>query len=201
MALADLTYAGLKSALSDWSTRTDLNVSQIEDCVLMFESFFNRTARVRQMEESTTFMTSSGAVSLPADFIAFRSLAISSPYEELEYINATFFNEHYISLTTGTPQWWTIEADQIIVREIDDAETYQLRYWEKLPPLETAGDAGTNWLMTQYPDIYLFGSIAELYKMVRDVEAATAAVALRDQGIQQLHEISGSKPLNTDREY
>jgi hypothetical protein len=55
---------------------------------------------------------------------------------------------------------YTILDDQIQVRPIADGDyEFEIAYWEKFDSLSST--TTTNWLLTNHPDIYLFGTLLE----------------------------------------
>ena len=58
---------------------------------------------------------------------------------------------------------FTIEGNTFKVRPIDDAlDAYELHYYQKIPTI-AGHDANTNWLLTEYPDVYIAGVMTELF--------------------------------------
>src|SRR5262245_15894630 len=71
--MAITTYAQLQTAIASWLARSDLTAT-IADFITLFEAAANRRLRVRQMETSTNLTPSSGAATLPTDYLAWRRL-------------------------------------------------------------------------------------------------------------------------------
>jgi hypothetical protein len=190
MALTDLTYASLRSAVEDWIAREDLTTPQVKDCILMFEAEANRRLRVRQMETTIAITTSSGVSTLPADYLSWRSLRWSGEGGgEMQYVHPTMLRGLYGGYDAGSPRLFTIEGENLTILPTDDSTGYTLHYWEKIPSLESQGDSGTNWLLTAHPDLYLAGSIYCAYKFLHD-EGAFYYKQLLDEGIDQIQKLS-----------
>lgn len=190
MALKDCTYSDLANAMADWMARSDLTVAQNRDCIYMFEAEVNRRLSDRRMETTTALTTSSGAATLPTDYMAWRGLTWSgASSQEVEYVHPTVFRASFTTTEVGIPQWFTIEGTTINIRPCDDtASRFSLRYWQKVPNLSEASP--TNWLLTAHPDFYLHGCLYEAYKFVRDADAAGTAKQLMEEGFQQLYELN-----------
>jgi hypothetical protein len=63
------------------------------------------------------------------------------------------------------PRIYTIEGSNILVRPVNDT-ALELLYNQK-----TAALSGSlNWLYTNYPDVYLAGSLVEAYQYLKDTE-------------------------------
>ena len=191
MTLTTQTYGELKNAVEDWLRRTDLTDAQLSDVVLMFENHANRVLRVRQMEASSSITTTSGAGTLPTDYLSWRTLTWGGDINvELEYVHPHYLRAAYPNTDAGVPKWFTIEGSTITVRPVDDDNSYTLRSWQKIPDLNSQGAAGTNWLLSAHPDVYLSGSLYCAYKFLRDVEGATYYKALMDEGLAEIARLS-----------
>jgi hypothetical protein len=155
------TYSELKTAVANWLARSDLT-DYIPDFITLFEAVANRRLRVRQMETTTTLTTSSGSVALPSDFQTWRRMgfASGSRTSEVEYVTPNYLYSAYPTSTADTPKLWTIVGSNIITRPYDDtASALTLDYYQTITALSDA--APTNWLLTKWPDVYLFGALAE----------------------------------------
>jgi len=64
-------YSELKTAVENWLDHT-LFTTRVPDFIALFEATANRRLRMRQQETSATLTPSSGAVALPADYLAWR---------------------------------------------------------------------------------------------------------------------------------
>lgn len=169
MALAN--YSDLVAAVADWAVRSDVG-DVIPDFVTIFEARNNRLLRVRQMETTSELTTSSGAVSLPTDFLERRSLVWNgNPLQQLEYVQPSMFAASYPVLQTGVPCEYTITGSTIQVGDYDDTQTISLTYYAKIPSLVSTA---TNWLMDAHPDMYLAGALVELYAYEKEYDQAQA---------------------------
>ena len=176
------TYAELGTAITNWlGGRTDLTAFY-PDWITLFEAKAARKLHARLQETSTTLTSSSGSVALPTDYIAMRRLSwgptVSSTIIELEYISPALLRSYYPSTPSGTPQSFTIEAGNILVRPTDDtASAYTFIYYAK-----TAALSGTlNSLFTKFPDLYLFGALSEAGGFVNDDAMLVKWVSRRDE--------------------
>jgi len=65
--------------------------------------------------------------------------------------------------TTGLPFSYAVVGRRIILGKVPDAAyAFPFSYYRKLDPLATGGTAqtGTNWMLQNFPSLYLFGSLA-----------------------------------------
>ncbi len=171
------TYSELQSAIASWIDRPDLTV-QIPDFITLFEAVANRRMRLRGQETLATLTPSSGSVALPADYLAWRRCTwTGSTPRELEFAHPSYLHGLYPLSSQGNPRLFTIEGSTLTVRPSDDtALTFD--YFAKIPALATSS---TNWLLTAWPDLYLFGSLAEVHGFVKDPENLALWKSRRDE--------------------
>jgi hypothetical protein len=153
MALA--TYADLQSQIANWLARDDLT-TYIPDFITLFECAAARKLKVRLQESTTTLTPTSGVATLPTDYLGYRRVTwTGTPIHELAYVAPPIYAS-YLNITAGIPTQFTIEGTNLRVIASDDtALTFD--YFQKTPAL-----SGTlNWLYTNHPDAYLFGSLCE----------------------------------------
>jgi len=160
MALAD--FADLKDSIASWLARVaDTEItSNAADFVALAEAYFNRKLRVRQMETVSTFTTTDGSTNLSDDYLAWKRLTwLGDTYVALEYVSPDMLVRMHPAVEAGTPSVFTIENNDIIVRPTDDDTEFSFLYYAKVPALED--DTDTNWVLNEYPDLYLAASLAE----------------------------------------
>jgi hypothetical protein len=189
--MAITTYAELKTAIENWLDHT-LFTARLPELIALFEAAANRRLRVRQMEATATLMPSSGAASLPTDYLAWRRLTwTGSPRVELEYVHPSYLQAAWPTSETGTPRAFTIEGASLTIRPIDGT-ALELAYFQKIPALSDA--ATTNWLLTAHSDIYLFGSLVEAEMLGVNDERAALWKARRDEIFKEIEKLSDKTP-------
>lgn len=154
MALA--TYADLLTTVANYLARDDLT-AYIPDGVTVFEAAAARRLKVRLQETTATLTPTSGVATLPSDYLGHRRVTwTGTPIHELEYVAPPIYAQ-YLNVTAGIPTLFTIEGTNLRVAPSDDtALTFD--YFQKTPAL-----SGTlNWLYTNHPDAYLFGTLCEM---------------------------------------
>ena len=154
MAL-DGTYTGLQATVAEWLDDTTLTAS-IPDFVRMAEARMNRVLNVWNMETRSDAVTSGEYLALPVDFDGLRSIfVIGSPNVPLIQMESGDMRRFYSNTATGKPQAYALSGGQIQFAPIPNAAySLEIIYIRDLPPLATAG---TNWLLTNHPDCYLYG--------------------------------------------
>ncbi len=185
MAL-DGTYSGLQSAIAGWLTRADLT-TQIKDFIIIFEAVANRRLKTHFQEITTTLTPSSGTATTPADYLGWRRLTWTgnSP-RELEYVHPSYLRSILPTLAQGNPRYFSIEGTTITLGPSDNTNL-TLDYYQKIPALSDS--APTNWLLTNYPDAYLWGSLAEAQGFTRNYDGLAAWASRREDVLNEIEKL------------
>jgi hypothetical protein len=177
MALAN--YTDLKAAIATWITRSD-QTANIPDFITLYEADANRRIRIRQNSTSTPVTLTLGAstISLPSDFL--EDIELNYNDTPMALTKASFDDLDRMQTAdsaAGRPAFYAINGSTILFEtEADATYTLNLRYYKKW---NIAADT-TNWLLTNAPDTYLFGSIAEGAMLFRDSELLQIGIQRRD---------------------
>lgn len=174
------TYADLQAQIANWLARDDLT-TYIPDFITLFEAAAMRKLKVRPQETSATLTPASGVATLPADYLGYRRVTwTGSPIHELNYVAPPIY-AGYLETGAGTPSVFTIEGSNLRVAPSDDtALTFD--YYARTPALSGA----LNWLYTNHPDAYLFGSLCEANAFDKKVDAAGLWKARRDEVFDEI---------------
>ena len=162
MAL-DGTRDGLKAAIADYLARADLT-TQIDDFIALCEARTNRELRVRQMEavaSPNSTVVGTRTIPLPTDFIEARSIQITgAPNAVLTGLSLDQYNAAFPGSGQSQPTHYAIVGSNLYLGPIPDAVyPVQFFYYGRIPAL-TASNT-TNWLLTNFPQVYLYGSLLE----------------------------------------
>jgi hypothetical protein len=155
-------YSELNTAVANWLDRDDLT-DRIPEFIALCEARFNRLLRIRAMEYKQTASTVGGQrnLALPTGFIQMRNLQVNaSPIVPMQYVTPEIYDRLYGSALTGTPQMYTIIADEIQLGPIPGSvQTIEMLFYKKFDAL-TVVDT-TNWMIINAPDVYLYGCLLE----------------------------------------
>lgn len=169
MALA--TYSDLKTSLENWSHRSDLT-SQLSDFIYLAERKISNNIISRKLQTSSSLPTSVGVnyVTLPSDYNSLKTIQLTSSYNTpLELISDIKMLESNSQNNQGRPQYYCIENQKIILSPIPDSVySIDIVYYQDIPALSNSNT--TNWVLTSYPYVYLYGALVELCTYVRDLE-------------------------------
>lgn len=156
MALAN--YTDLKASVANWLHRDDL-VSQIPDFIALCEAAFNRKLRIRAMETQTTLSTvaSTRGVTLPTRYRQMKRIYISGDAQKLTFVSTEEMYQRYT--TNGRPKVYSIEGESVLFGPIPNAVySVPINYFAAFQALSDSN--ATNWVLTNAPDVYLYGTLA-----------------------------------------
>ena len=208
--MAISNYSELNTAVANWLDRDDLT-DRIPEFIALAEARFNRLLRVRAMETKQTASTvaSQRNLALPTNFIQMRNLQINtSPITSLEYVTPEMYDRLYGGSDTGTPKAYTILADEIQLGPIPaSVQTIEMLFYKKFDALTSS--ATTNWMITNAPDVYLYGCLLEAEPFIMNdprvqlwATAFQQAVAdIQDQDNRDRHSGSALRVMNTGANY
>jgi len=198
--MAISNYTELKNELSAYLFHQRL-ANRYDNCTQLFETAANSRLRVLPMEAVNIFQTATGSVTLPPDYITWRTVLwirggippalpdSGPPYQgiEVDYVHPAYLRNMNSSTRLGQdPALFTIEGNQFHGRTLPNDgnhDVYEFHYYAKIPALVAAG---TNWLLTEYPNAYLYGVLTELAAVQRNAEMAQLYKARRDETFQEI---------------
>jgi hypothetical protein len=160
----------LKTALANWTTRDDLT-SRIPEFIALAEDriYQDTRIRVRAMETtSASFTVDSRTETLPTGFLGIRSVYLNTtPKAVLQLMTPHRFWESYGGSTTGQPEAFTVEGENIVFGPAPSGSyTATINYYKRLTAL--SADDDTNWFLTNARGLYLYGALIELNTFIGD---------------------------------
>jgi hypothetical protein len=157
MALSN--YTELQASIADTLNRDDLT-TVIPDFIRLAEAQLNRVVRHWRMEDRVIATVDSQYTALPANFLEpIRMIKTSGKLEVLENGGALEISKlrEAANDTSGIPRIYVILDQSFELFPKPDSDiTLELAYYEEIPRLSSNA---TNWLLTYYPDAYLYGSL------------------------------------------
>lgn len=185
--MAFTNFTTLKQAIIDYTHRRDLDL-RIQDFITLAEHEMYNNAdaplRIKQDEKTSTLtaIITTRFLDLPTDYESMRST-------RLDIVNESDFLEFRTPQQlvrfddTGRPCFFTIIGTKIEFDRVpDEAFSVDIQYFSKTPALTLA--APTNDLLTNHPNIYLFGSVYQAFIFAKDNQSAGAYKALFVEAIQ-----------------
>lgn len=199
MSLAN--YTDLQTAISEWLYRTGdaALAARAPDLIALFEADFIADPDMRTMDMQTISTTPvvTAAVALPPgylDMIRVKVLGdpLGGPDQELTYVTPARAGVLDASIAQTTPgfgvaKYYTVLSNQIFISPQSWAPagaTMELVYNQFVGLAAASG--GVNWLLTKYPNLYLYGSLTHAAAYVDDKETVAFWKAGRDEVMAKL---------------
>ena len=183
------TYAELQTAVANWLDRDDLT-DRIPEFITLAESRFNRLLRLRSMEAKYTANTvaSQRNLALPTSYIQMRNFQVNtSPLTTLSYVTPEIYDRLWGGSTLGTPKFYTILANEVSFGPIPaSVMEVEMLFYKKFTNLSTS--ATTNSLLTDSPDLYLYGAMMEAEPFIMNDERVALWATSLSKAIQELQE-------------
>jgi len=180
--MAISNYSELKLSIANWIARDDLT-EDIDNFIDLAESRINygsddpyksEPLSVLGMEQANEDITISAQMtSLPTGFLEARALYLdTSNKADLDYLPPDRFWQTTLARSgTAQPSIYTIQGTNLVVAPSPDTTyTGKISYFKKLDPLSST--TTTNWLITNAPNIYLYGALLEAYIFIKDYDEA-----------------------------
>lgn len=208
--MAISNYGELKTAVKNWMDRDDLT-AHIPEFIALAEARFNRVLRIRAMESKQTASTVAGQqnLALPTNYIQMRNVQMNtSPVTPMQYVTPEIFDRLYGGSVTGTPKFYTIIANELQLGPTPDTvQTIEMLFYKKFDSLSADGD--TNWVLTNAPDVYLYGALLEAEPFIMNDSRVqlwatafqTAIGDIQEQDNKDRHSGSALRVMNTGGYY
>ncbi len=193
MALSN--YVELQAAV-----RTELGISTsgitdaaIVDAITRAESKINRRARLREMEQLAyaTYASGSRFLALPDGFLELINLRVKkaseadTKYVEIPYVDPGRLWEYYEDNHTLERLRYTLRDQIEFSYEVTEDHTVMMHFIKRWDLATNS----TNWLLTNFPDVYLYGALAECEMHVKKDERIVLWKSLFDEGIAELNSL------------
>lgn len=187
MSLAN--YTALQASIASWMNRTDLT-AVIPDFVTITESKIARDLRLRNQLASTTLAVvgSVREVALPTGWLEFESVSIAgTPDSYCQYVTSEFLDSRFPNGSyAGKPGYFTVQGTNIVFGPFPDAAyTANASYYAAFAALSTAN---ANWLLTNAPNVYLYGCLREGAFFTKDSAGAAQWDGLYKQEVKTLQD-------------
>jgi len=187
--MAISNYTELKTAVANWLDRDDLT-ARIPEFIALAEARFNRVLRLRSMEAKYTANTVAGQrnLALPASYIQMRNFQVNtSPLTTLSYVTPEIYDRLWGGSTSGIPKFYTILANEVSLGPIPaSVMEVEMLFYKKFDNLSVT--TTTNWLITNAPDIYLYGAMLEAEPFIMNDERVQLWATALERGVNDLQE-------------
>lgn len=184
--MAISNYAELKSAVADWLNRADLT-SAIPNFVALAEAKFNRDLRTRQQVKRAYATLTGQYIQLPTDWAEGINLQLNvNPVRVLDFVTTDQADRikarHYGDTDADA---YTIVGSQLeVIPVVGDNTEIEMAYYAKIPALSDSNT--TNWLLTEWPDLYLYGTLVHAAPYLREDDRIATWKGLADQLTEEI---------------
>lgn len=164
-----MNYGELKAAIANRLGRTNLS-AVIPDFVTLgeprlYQGFRDIEVSVPPLRLRAMLAKETASLAtLPARFLAVDRLTVNDGAgpRTLDYVTP----ERFADLApTGFARYYTLQDGGIAV-EGGTPAVFTLSYYKKFPAL--VADSDTNWLLTEFPNLYLYSALIEAYAHLKD---------------------------------
>ena len=169
MALS--TYSELKTSIANWLNRSDLTSEIQDDFIKLTEADINSKLRIRKMVTETSITIDAETEDLPTGFLQVRDFFITEGGTKyaLTYMTPSQMDQIKGSSTSGMPEVYTILGDKFRFAPTPSASyAGTLNFYKSFDALS---DSNTNnFILTNHPAIYLYGSLYHAANFLGGVE-------------------------------
>jgi len=190
--MAISTNAELLTAIDNFTD--DTLGARGQELISLAESKINRNLRSlkQQFLATATYDTSATdrSIALPTAFIEMIDLAIKvstdddDEYDKLKITPPERLIDYYVT-NSGQPYRFTTRNQLEFDRTADQTYTLRMHYLK----MWDIGTDSTNWLLTNYPDVYLYGALAEAHEFLIETARATNWERKFDKVINELNDL------------
>jgi hypothetical protein len=171
-------FSNLKASIKARSKRNDISNDQLEEYIAQTESEFytipNSPLRVRAMEARSTATVSitSRFLALPDLFLQMRRLKINEPYTGSPDHDIKYYAPEQMPICNipWLPSFFTVTTQLEFDSVPDLAYTVEMQYIKKITALDDTNT--TNSILTDYPNIYVFGGLWALFQDAMEPDVA-----------------------------
>jgi hypothetical protein len=154
------TYAELKDQVANFINKPDIEQT-IDTFIDLAEADIKRKVRHWKMEKRATVELDDQYSRVPTDWLeSIRFYLLGTPTSELTPISRRemFDRREGRSDTTGRPEHYAMSDGAFEIYPSPDASyTAELLYYAENTALSASNTS--NWLLTDYPDVYLYGTL------------------------------------------
>ena len=186
MALS--TYSELKTSIAGWLNREDADtIAKIPDFIALAEAKISRDVRHWRQEKRVTTNLNEQYENLPNDWLGMIQMQLTQG-GKLQAISANELqNRKQLNRVAGKPQFYRLTANQLELYPIPNvAYEASMQYYARVPALS---DQETfNWVLIEYPDIYLYGSLIHAAPYLIDDQRINVWASLYQSAIDTLNQ-------------
>ena len=179
------TYSDLVAAVRDQMDNDLYDSAKINRAIRFAEAHFTRELRTPDMETEIVLSVSTEVSPLPTDCLGVRAIYVSGARDRLlTSMSPSGLIATYAGLA-GSPAAYAIEGANIRIAPVGTVSLDMVYYAR---PASLSADSASNWLLTKYPDLYLWGTCFYLYQRERDPQGSSEAMSLVSSILTSIHD-------------
>jgi hypothetical protein len=182
-------YGTLKTAIADTLNRDDVT-SVIPQFVALAQAQFNRKIRSHRQITRGSLTIDAQFEALPADWLeTIRMTMDANPIRVLTQISMDDLTRYRTAIdnTTDAPVYFAHNGTDIeLFPTPSTSYTGEITYYAKVAALSADGD--TNWLLTNHPDVYLYGSLMHTAPYLKDDARVALWAGLLAQAMNEIED-------------
>lgn len=186
-------YGTLKTAIADTLNRDDLT-SVIPQFVTLAHAQFNRRLRSHRQITRGSLTINTQFEALPADWLeTIRITMDANPIRVLTQISMDDLTRYRTATDNNTdaPKYFAHNGTDIeLFPTPSTSYTGEITYYAKITALSADGD--TNWLLTNHPDVYLYGSLVHTAPYLKDDARIAVWAGLLAQSMTEIEDESNA---------
>jgi hypothetical protein len=183
-------YTNLQTSIADFLNRSDLT-DVIPTFIALAEADFNRNVRHYKMEARSSGQQSAGDqyMQIPSDWLETIRLHLTSNGTSALTLTSRAamadIRAKNENISTKSPYLYTHADGQFELYPTPTEDTdVELLYYQKIPDLATNS---TNWLLTDAPDVYLYGALKHSASYLQDDARLTVWQAQYQEALLNLN--------------
>jgi len=177
------TYSELQTAIGNWIERDDLS-SRIPEFIELAEAKIRRDVRIREMLTRSSITVNARQIAVPTGYLEAETLRLlTDPVTVMTYVNLDEMNRLRKS-TTGKPIYFTVHTEIEFDRNPDQSYSGEIIFYKAIDPLATTQ---TSTLLTNAPDIYLYGSLIAAEPFLMNDERVSLWVQLYKNAVDEIN--------------
>lgn len=166
------TYENLITSIAKWSKRTDI-ADFIPDFITLTEKRINSGLRMKDNEKRAiaTLAKDDKYIVLPTNFVEMRALRVidGSYYRDLVFSPPESMK---FSTQAGRPRFFTVNNKLEFDCIPDKNYRLEMTYFYGITPLGVTETTQSNNVLRLYPNLYLYGALAEVSRWSLDTDTA-----------------------------
>ena len=182
-------FGTLKTAIADTLDRQDLT-SVIPQFVSLAQAQFNRKIRSHRQITRGSLTIDAQFEALPADWLeTIRITMDANPIRVLTQISMDDLTRYRTAIdnTTDAPVYFSHNGTDIeLFPTPSTSYTGEITYYAKVTAL--SADADTNWLLTNNPDVYLYGALVHTAPYLKDDARIALWAGLLAQAMDEIED-------------